>query len=122
MDCLVIRGCNKIKTNQQIERAFINFINPSTVRQSHTTRPVYFNVQFHPGLPDIKGILQMYMPLLHQPVNMKTVVPDKPIIRFSQTHNLCRSLCRATLRQPANVIDEPPVPAQSCGKSRCKLC
>ena len=69
-------------------------------RQNHTTRPVYFNVQFHPSLPDIKGILQKYTSLLHQSVTMKTVVPDLPLIRFSQPHNLCRSLCRATSVKP----------------------
>ena len=57
VDCLVKRGYNKRKTNKQIECAFTNFSNPPTGHQSHTTRPVYFNVQFHPGLPDIKGIL-----------------------------------------------------------------
>ena len=122
VDCLVKRGYNKRKTNKQIERAFTNFSNPPTGHQSHTTRPVYFNVQFHPSLPDIKGILQRYMPLLHQSVTMKTVVPDLPLISFSQPHNLCRSLCRAKLRQTASVNDEPPRPSQSCGKSRCKLC
>ena len=60
-----------------------NFSNPPTGHQCHTTRPVYFNVQFHPGLPDIKGILQRYLPLLHQSVTMKTVVPDLPLISFS---------------------------------------
>ena len=79
-------------------------------------------MQFHPSLPNIKGILQRYMPLLHQSVTMKTVVPDLPLISFSQPHNLCRSLCRAKLRQTASVNDEPPRPSQSCGKSRCKLC
>ena len=117
--CLVKPGYNKRKTNKQIERAFTNFANPPTGRQSHTTRPVYFHVQFHPGLPDIKGILQKYMPLLHQPVTMKAVVPDLPLISFNQPHNLCRSLCRAKLRQAPSVNDEPPRPSQSCGKSRC---
>ena len=93
--CMVKRGYNKRKTNKQIKRAFTNFANPPTGRQSHTTRPVYFNVQFLPGLPDIKGILQKYMPLLHQSVAMKTVVPDLPIVSYSQPHNMCRSLCRA---------------------------
>ena len=118
VECLVKRGYNKRKTNKQIERAFTNFSNPPTGRQSHTTRPVYFNMQFHPGLPDIKGNLQRYMPLLHQSVTMKTVVPDL----FSQPHNLCRSLWRAKLRQTANLNDEPPRPSQSCDKWRCKLC
>ena len=122
VDCLVKRGYNKRKTNKQIERAFTNFVNPITGRQSHTTRPVYFNEQFHIGLPDMKDILHWYMYLLHQSVSMKTVVPDLPLISFSQPHNLCRSLCRAKLGQAASVNDEPPRPSQSCGKSRCKLC
>ena len=62
------------------------------------------------------------MPLLHQSVTMQTVVPDLPLISFSQSHNLCRSQCRAKLRQSASVNDEPPRPSQSWGKSRCKLC
>ena len=95
VDCLVRRGYDIRKTNKRIERAFTNFSNHPTGRQSLTTRPEYFNVQFHPGLHDIKGILQRYMPLLHQSVTLKTVVPDQPLISFSQPHNLCRSLCRA---------------------------
>ena len=122
VDCLVKRGYNKRKTNKRIERAFTNFSNPPTGHECHTTRPVYFNVQFHPSLPDIKGILQRYMPLLHQSVTMKTVVPDLPLISFSQPNNLCRWLCRAKLRQTASVNDKPPRPSQSSGKSRCKLC
>ena len=92
VDCLVIRGYNKRKTNKQIERAFTNFANPPTERQNHTTHTVYFNVQFHTGLPDIKGILQKYIPLLHQSVTMKTVVHDLPLISFSKPHNLCRTV------------------------------
>ena len=91
------------------------------VRRSHTTRPVYINVQLHPGLPDIKCILQMYMPLLHQSLIMKTAVPDISIISFSHPPNLGRCLCRAKLRQPPYVIDELPRPSQCCSKSRWKL-
>ena len=61
------------------------------------------------------------MPLLHQSVTLKPV-PDLPHISCSQPHNLCRSLCRAKLRQTASVNDEPHRPSQSFGKSRCKLC
>ena len=119
VDCMVIRGYNKRKTNKQLELEFTIFSNPPTGRQCHTTHFVYFNVQFQPGLPDIKGILQRYMPLLHQSITMKTVVPDLPHISYSQTHNLCRSLCRAKLRQTASVNDEPARPSQSNCKSRC---
>ena len=122
VDCLVKRGYNKRKTNKQIERAFTNFSSPPTGRHSHTTRPVYINMQLHPGLPDIKGILQRYMPLLCQSVAMKTVVPDIPLISFSQPHNICRSLCRDKLHQTVSFYDEPHRPSQSCAYSRCKLC
>ena len=122
VDCLVKRGYSKRRTNKQIERAFTNFANPTTGRQRHTIFPVYFNVQFQPGLPNIRGISQLYMSLLLQSVSMKTVVPDLPHISFSQSRNLCRSLCRAKLRQTASVNDEPPRPSQSCGNSRFKLC
>ena len=121
VDCLLKRGYNKIKTNKRIERAFTNFANSPTGGQNHTTRPVYFSKQLHPGLPDIKGIVQRHMPLLHQSVTMKTVVPNLPVISFSQPHNLCRSLCRSKLRQIASLNYEPPRPSQCCGKSRCKL-
>ena len=46
VDCLVKRGCNKRKSNKQIERSFTNFANPPTVRQCHTTRPVYISCSF----------------------------------------------------------------------------
>ena len=77
----------------QIKSAFSNFANPSMTRKKHTTRIVYFRVQFHPGLPDIKGILPKNMPLLHQSVTMKVVVPDLTVITFSQSSNLGHSLC-----------------------------
>ena len=89
---------------------------------SHITHPVYFDMQFHSGLPDIKSILQRYMPFLHQSITLKTVVPDLPLISFIQPRNLCRSQCRAKHRQTASVNNEPPRPSQSCGKSRCKQC
>ena len=108
MDCLANRSYNKRKTNKQIERAFTNFANPPTGRLSHTTRPVHLNMQLHPGLPGIKCILRNYMPLLRQSITIKSVVPDQLLISLSQPHNLCRSLCRAKLRQTASVNDEPP--------------
>ena len=92
VDCVVKQGYDKRKTYIQIERAFSNVANPSTAHKCHATRPVYFNVQLHPALPDTKGILQKYMPLLLQSVTMTTVVTDLPIISFSQPPNLCQSM------------------------------
>ena len=65
--------------------------------------------------------LQRYMPLLHQSVTMKTVAPDLPLISFSQPHNLCRSLCRAKLRQTAIVNDEPQIMILAKTNSMCSF-
>ena len=122
VDFWVNGGYNKRKTNKLIERASTNFVNASTGRQGHPICPMYPNLKFHPVLPDIKGILQKYMPLLHQSVTINTVVPYIPIISFSQPHNLFCSLCLAQLSQPASANNEPPRSSQNCCKSRCKQC
>ena len=96
VDCFVKRGSNKRKTTEQIERAFTNITNPPTRHQGHTTRHVYSNMQFHPDLPDIEGILHEYMPILHQSVTMETVVPDLHLICLDQPRNLSRRLCRVS--------------------------
>ena len=82
---------------------------------------MYIRLQFcPPGLPDIKDILQKYMPQLHQSVTIKTVIPDLPIISFSQHPKSGDSW--AKLHQPPSVNYEAPGPSQSCGKSHCKCC
>ena len=107
------RGHDKRKTSIQIKRAFTSYVSPSVVYQSHTTRPVYLNVQLHHGSTDLKGISHRYMPLLHQSVTVMTVVLDLPI-GFSQPYNLCHSLRRANVRQAHCMINETPRPSQCC--------
>ena len=106
----------------KIEHAFTNFANPVMVCINHSTHPVYFYVLFHLCLPDIEGILQKICAFVHLSVTMRTVLPDLPIISFSQPPNLCHSLGQAKFCQPPGVIDEPPRPSQSCGKSYCRHC
>jgi len=117
---LVKRGHNRKLVKQQVERAIDKHTlpqPPSTVIR--TNRPVFFNIQYHPGLPDVKGILSRYLPLLHQSEKMKEVIPRQPIMSFSQPPNLGRLLCRAKLKTPS-VRNTPP--CHPCGKKRCKLC
>lgn len=116
-DSLVKWGYNKKKVNAQIERAITNFTNPTPMRERNSTRPVYFNVKYHPSLPDIRGILKRYMPLLHQSDIMKTAVPKLPTISFSQPPDLGRILCRAKLRQPSGSHDRASNSPRICGKN-----
>ena len=116
---LVRRGHGRKMVRQQVDRAISNYTNPPPPKEQDIMRPLFFTVQFHPALPDIKGIVNKYMPLLHQSNTMKTAVPRSPIMSFSQPPNLGRSLCRAKLRNSQDTTTAPP---SSCGKKRCKLC
>ena len=116
---LVKRGHNRKMVTRQVERAITNYTDPPPAAEREASRPLFFSVQYHPSLPDIKGTLQKYMPLLHQSATMKSAVPRAPILCFSQPPNLGRTLCRAKLREP---VHDTRQPAKPCGKKRCKLC
>ena len=55
---LVKRGHGRNTVKYQVERAITNFTNPPPTPERDSTRKVFFTVQFHPGLPDIRGIFQ----------------------------------------------------------------
>ena len=114
------RGYSRRKVTNQVERAIADFTKPNpTTTVTSKPRNVYFTADFHPGLPDIKGILQKFMPILHQSERMKNAVPQAPTISFRQPPSLGRTLCRAKLRTMNENTTEPSRP---CGKKRCKMC
>lgn len=89
-------------------------------RPESDVRKTYFTVKFHPGLPDIRGTLEKYLPLLHTSERMRKVVTSPPIVSFSQAKSLGRLLCRAKLR---DVVDDTDVTlTQQCDGKRCQLC
>ena len=45
-------------------------------------------IDYHPGLPNITGILRKYQPLLHRSETMRSAVPDVPIVTFRHPPNL----------------------------------
>ncbi|KAJ8032026.1 hypothetical protein HOLleu_25430 [Holothuria leucospilota] len=121
-DYLLRRGYNRRRVQQQVDRAFENFTTPMTPKISKG-KPLFFTVQYHPALPDIKGILTKFLPLLHQSDRLKLAVPAAPVMSFSQPPNLKRSLCRAKLLDPSRVdLNMAVVPCRCCAKNRCQIC
>lgn len=74
-------------------------------------------IEYHPGLPDIKEVLRKHQPLLHLSPVMKEVVPNLPLLAFSQPPNLRRLLVRAKIKRGTSTVG----PSKHCNKN-CKLC
>ena len=118
---LTRRGYNKTKVRQQVQRALDNFMDPPPPRANATSRQLFFTADYHPALPDIKGILTTFLPVLHESDKMKEILPSPPTMSFRQPTNLKKSLCRAKLKQPEDTEDDSQ-PAKKCGKRRCQIC
>ncbi|KAJ8030076.1 hypothetical protein HOLleu_29652 [Holothuria leucospilota] len=123
-DFLVRRGYNRKKVSCQIDRAFKSFYSKSTIPPSvegEKPRRIYFTVQYHPGLPDIKGTLTKYLPLLHLSSRMREAVPEPPIVSFRQPSNLKNLLVRAKVKNP-RPKGEPSRPCYRGKTKPCQLC
>ena len=72
IEYLVRRGHGRRRTQLEVQRAIDTHRNP----QQHIRnidRGVYFTVQYHPGLPDIKGTLRKFLPILYTSERMSMV-------------------------------------------------
>ena len=119
IEYLVRRGHGRRRTRQQVQRACDAYYNPQP-RPVCDVKRTYFTVKFHPGLPDIKGTLNKYLPLLYTSDRMREVVKNPPLISFSQGNSLGNLLCRARLRNSSE--DTEVTPSQQCDGRRCQLC
>lgn len=57
-------------------------------REEGVSQRIPLVIEYHPGLPNLKEILQRHQPLLHMSPIMKEIVPDLPMLAFSQSPNL----------------------------------
>ena len=89
------------RSQLEVQRAIDAYRNP----QQHIRnidRGVYFIVQYHPGLPDIKGTLKKFLPILYTSERMSMVFSRPLVVSFSQPKNLSQQLCRDKLKEPQN--------------------
>ena len=79
IEYLVRRGHGRRRTQLEVQRAIDANRNP----QQHIhniDRAVYFTVQYHPGLPDIKGTLKTFLPILYTSERMSMVFSRPPVV------------------------------------------
>ena len=111
------RGHGRRCTQLEVKRAIDANRNP----QQHIRnidRGVYFTVQHHPGLPDIKGTFKTFLPILYTSERMSMVFSRPAVVSFSQPKTLSQQLCRAKLQEPQKEV----IQSKPCQGNRCQLC
>ena len=117
IEYLVRRGHGRRRTQLEVQRAIDAYRNP----QQHIRNidsGVYFIVQYHPGLPDIKSTLEKFLPILHTSERMSMVFSRPPVVSFSQSKKLSQQLCPAKLQVP----QKEAIQCNPCQGNRCQLC
>ena len=117
IEYLVRRGHGRRRTQLEVQRAIDAHRNP----QQHIRnidRAVYFTVQYHTGLPDIKGTPKKYLHILYTSDRMSMMFSRPPVVSFSKPKNLSQQLCRAKLQEP----QKETIQSKPCQGNRCHLC
>ena len=119
---LVHRGYREPFVRGQIHRARMLDRNELFVPKQGTTRKrVPFVVTYHPGLPNIGGILKELHPLLSLSNRCKQAIHDLPMMAFRRPKSLKDYLVHAKLR-PLDQDFLVTRGTHKCGSSRCDVC
>ena len=111
------RGHGQRRTQLEVKRAIDAHRNPQQhIREINSE--VYYIVQFHPGLPDIKGTLNKFLAILYTSERKSMVFSRPSVVSFSQPKNLSQQLCRAKLQEP----QKEAIQSKPCKDNRCQLC
>ena len=111
------RGHGRRRTQLEVQRAMDAHRNP----QQHIRNidcGVYFTVQYHPGLPDIKCTLKNFLPILYTSQRTSMASSRPPVVSFSQPKNISQQLCWEKLQEPQNEA----IQSKPCQGNRCQLC
>ena len=84
----------------------------------HIDSGLYCIVQYHPGLPDTKGTLKKFLPILCTSECMIMVFSRPPVVSFSQPQNLSQQPCQAKLQEPQKEV----IQSKPCQGNCCQLC
>ena len=90
-------------------------------KQGTTRKRVPFVVTYHPGLPNIGGILKELHPLLSLSNRCKQAIHDLPMMAFRRPKSLKDYLVHAKLR-PLDQDFLVTRGTHKCGSSRCDVC
>ena len=119
---LVTRGYRERFVREQIRKA-----KSKTRKEALTPRPQNTNtrvpmvVTYHPGLPNIGGILRDFQPLLHCSDKCRKAVKDVPMVAFRRPKSLGDYLVHSKLKPLRSQGCKPPGTVK-CGGRRCQVC
>ena len=91
-----------------------------TPRTPDTNTRVPVVVTYHPGLPNIGGILRDLQPLLHCSVKCRKAMKEIPMVAFRRPKSLGDYFMHAKLK-PLRSGYKPPGTV-TCGDRRCRVC
>ena len=117
IEYLVRRGHGQRRTPLEVQRAIDAHRNPQQCI-SNIYSGVYFIVQYHPGLPDIKGTLKKLLPILFTSERLSMVFSLPPVVSFTQPKNLSQQLCRVKFQEHQKEV----IQSKPCQGNRCQLC
>ena len=96
---LVYRGYREKFVHDLVNRArVLDWVELLTPRPEATTNGIPFVVTYHPGLPNIGGILRELHPFLHYSERCKQAIKDVPMMAFPRPKSLQVYLVRSKLR------------------------
>ena len=114
------RGYEKNVIQQQVDRARQTPRDEALrdkPRKENTRIP--FTVTYHPGLPNIGGMLRNLHPVLHSSQRCRDAIKEVPMVAFRRPKCLSDFLVRAKFRSAAK---EEVTGTLKCGSNRCQIC
>ena len=78
-------------------------------------------VTYHPGLPNIGGILRHLQPLLHCSDKCKKAIKEVPLISFQRPKSLGDYLVHSKLKR-TDRTEPRSMGTVRCGSGRCQVC
>ena len=107
---------------QQVQRAkrlsWEELLTPATESTKSNSTRTPFIVKYHPGLPNIGGILRDLHPMLRLPEKCGKAIREIPMLAFRKPKCLTDYLVRAKVEKQMIKAEG----SRSCGSSVCQIC
>ena len=117
---LVERGYGRNFVEQQVDRAR-RIPRNEALRENpkKDNNRIPFTVTYHPGLPNIGGLLRELQPVLHSSIRCKDAIKEFPMVAFRKPKSLSEYLVRAGFRSGSKDVVKG---TSKCNSNRCQIC
>lgn len=124
---LCARKHNRKKVHYSIGRAMRDDVNTAKEKKKQNDSRAHLIIRYHPGLPDINGILRQLHPILESDPRLKNIFDKPPILAFKRQKNLREIVVKSRLpnvteNNSDNRKDKYGPCRANGGRADCKLC